>query len=173
MLLDLSLPALTCVACRTKVRLKIALKAEFLSHFFVFHLVDHLSLSMTGTLNCELFSNAFLFHNPDYCYLFLHCHERGKKSIDFRRKQTSQSLRPAVSQTEGKRALMKKKRKKSSLKSSSLQEGWTCGLNLTRKGKEMNTGKSLVLERSAHYFDESFKSLTPFPRKLRAKVYLH
>jgi len=55
MLLNLSLPALTCVACRTKVRLKIALKTEFLRHFFVFHLVDHLSLSMTGALNCVLF----------------------------------------------------------------------------------------------------------------------
>jgi len=55
MLLNLSLPALTCVACRTKVRLKIALKTEFLRHFFVFHLVDHLSLSMTGALKCVLF----------------------------------------------------------------------------------------------------------------------
>lgn len=132
---------------------------------------------MTGFLNCLIFK--FVPFPQSRLFLFISALPWAKKkSIGSRREQTPQSLRPVDLQTEGKRALMKKRKKEKkrkpvcSLKSSSLLEGWTCGLNLTREEKEMNTGKSLVLERSAHYFYESFKSLTPFPRKLRAKVYL-
>ncbi len=89
-------------ACRTKVRLKIALKAEFLEPAFVFHLVDHLSLSlsMTGALNwCLILKFGFFSRSRLFFYLFLHGHERNK-SIGFRREQTTQSLRPVDSQTE-------------------------------------------------------------------------
>lgn len=42
------LPALTLVACRTRVKVMNAVREESISHLFVFHLVDHLCISMVG-----------------------------------------------------------------------------------------------------------------------------
>lgn len=42
------LPALTWVACRTRVKVMNALSVESISHRFVFHLVEHLCISMVG-----------------------------------------------------------------------------------------------------------------------------
>lgn len=42
------LPALTLVACRTRVKVMNAVRVGSISHLFVFHLVDHLCISMVG-----------------------------------------------------------------------------------------------------------------------------
>lgn len=65
---------------------------------------------MTGAPQLRLnFKIVPFLLNPDYCQLFLHCHERKKNLLVFRREETPQSLRPADAQTEGKRALVKKR----------------------------------------------------------------
>lgn len=42
------LPALTLVACRARIKVMNAVIVESISHLFVFHLVDHLCISMAG-----------------------------------------------------------------------------------------------------------------------------
>lgn len=42
-----ALPALT-AACSSRVKVKNALTVESINHLFVFHLVDHLCISMVG-----------------------------------------------------------------------------------------------------------------------------
>lgn len=93
-----NVPALTCAVCRTKVRLMIAVIAEFLRHFFVFHLVDHLSLSMTGALKCVnktgvLLKNSFP-STIQIIVIYVFWTAMGEKFNRFLREQTPHSLRP-------------------------------------------------------------------------------
>lgn len=49
----LSLPALTLAACRSRNKMMIAVKVESIIHLFVFHLKDHLCISMTAAPTSE------------------------------------------------------------------------------------------------------------------------
>ncbi len=91
-----------------------------------------------------------------------------KKSIGFRREQTNQSLRPVDSQTEGKRALMKKGKTVCSLKSLSLLEGWTCGLNLTREEKRNEHGEITSLGKIRPFFLWELQKFDTVPPKTQS-----
>lgn len=80
---DLFLPALTFAACRRSDKVMNAVIGESKSHLFVFHLVDHLCISMVGAHKCEpnwATSNYFKvcpFHNPKRNGSVLHSHKWG------------------------------------------------------------------------------------------------
>lgn len=107
------LPALTLAACRIKISVTRAVSVESHSHLFVFHLVAHLCISMVSARSCTINGRLLIKFGPFHkssrvCLYYSAMCESIPMPLTARLGPSDPLPLKPRSQTDGKRAFMKK-----------------------------------------------------------------